>query len=82
MKDKNVEILLQTPLLVITSREEIREKPVLENILRIMGKIIDNNDSGIQIQVKSIGSDRYLEKNPHFSEIFIPYHKIDHIIVS
>ena len=82
MKDRNVEILLQTPLLVITSREEIREKPVLENILRILRKVVDHNSAGLQIQVKSIGSDRTLEKNPHFSEIFIPYHKVDHIIVS
>ncbi len=82
MKDKNVEILLQTPLLVITSREEIREKPVLENILRVLGKVIDDSDAGIQVAVKSIGSERFIEKNPHFSEIFIPYHKIDHIIIS
>ncbi len=82
MKDKNVEILLQTPLLVISTRDEIREKPVLENILRILGKVVDQSDSGIQIAVKSIGSERVIEKNPHFSEIFIPYHKIDHIIIS
>lgn len=82
MKDKNVEILLQTPLLVITSRDEIREKPVLENILRVLGKVIDESDAGIQVAVKSIGSERVIEKNPHFSEIFIPYHKIDHIIIS
>jgi len=82
MKDQNVEILLQTPLLVITSREEIREKPVLENILRIMGKVVEANDAGIRVAVKSIGSERVMEKNPHFSEIFIPYHKVDHIIIS
>ncbi len=82
MKDKNVEILLQTPLLVITSREEIREKPVLENILRVLGKVSEVSEAGVQVQVKSIASERFMEKNPHFSEIFIPYHKIDHIIVS
>ncbi len=81
MRDKNVEILLQTPLLVITTRDQIREKPVLENILRVQGKIIEETNAGIRLSVKSVGSERLLEKAPHFSEVFIPFHKIDHIII-
>lgn len=80
MKDQNVEVLLHTPLLVITGRDEIREKPVLENLLRIQGKVISESSGGIRLTVKAVGSERALEKNPHFSEIFIPYHKIDYII--
>jgi hypothetical protein len=80
MKDRNVEVLLQNPLLVIATREEIRSKPVLENILRIMGKIIEENSAGMFIEVKSIGSEKIWDKNPPFSQIFIPYHKIDHIL--
>ncbi len=82
MKDQNVEVLLQTPFLVITTREEIREKPVLEHLIRIQGKVIAETSGGIRLTVKAVGSERFLEKNPPFSDIFIPYHKIDHIIIS
>jgi len=32
------------------------------------------------LSVKSIGSEKSVEKNPPFSQVFIPYHKVDHII--
>ena len=82
MKDQNVEVLLQTPLLVIATREEIRAKPVLEHLLRVTGKVIEENVSGVLIAVKSVGTDRQVDKNPPFEQIFIPFHKIDHILVS
>ena len=81
MKDKNVEVLLHTPLLVIATRDEIKTKPVLENVLRLTGKILNEESAGILLAVKTIGSDKTIEKNPPFAEIFIPFHKIDHIIV-
>ncbi len=80
MKDQNVEVLLQTPLLVLAGREEIRARPVLENILRVVGKIVQENNAGVLVAVKSLSSDKFLEKNPPISKIFIPYHKIDHIL--
>jgi hypothetical protein len=80
MKDQNVEILLQTPLLVIASREEIRAKPVLENILRISGRIVEESQAGVLVSVKNIGTDKLLDKTPPFTQIFIPYHKVDHIL--
>lgn len=81
MKDQIIEILLHTPLLTLAEREQIRDKPVLENILRIGGKVIAENNGGIQIQVKWIGSDKQVEKSPPFSVLFIPFHKIDHVLV-
>ncbi len=81
MKDSTVEILLNTPLLVITDRNKIKEKPILENILRVGGKVILESEAGVRLTVKWVGSDRQVEKNPPFSEIFIPFHKIDHILL-
>ena len=81
MKDQSVEILLQTPLLVIAPREEIRARPVLENIFKLSGKILEEYSAGVLISVKSIGSEKVTDKNPPFSEVFIPFHKIDHIIL-
>ena len=82
MKDQNVEILLQTPLLVLISREEIRARPVLENIVRVSGKVVEEREAGVLVAVKSIGSAKLVnDKNPPFSQIFIPFHKIDHIIL-
>ena len=81
MKDQNVEVLLQTPLLAIAPREEIRARPVLENIFKLSGKILEENSSGVLLAVKSIGSEKTVDKNPPFSQVFIPFHKIDHIIV-
>ena len=80
MKDQNVEILLQTPLLVLATKEELKGRPVLDHILRVNGKILEENDSGVCLSVKSIGSEKVLDKNPPFTQVFIPYHKIDHII--
>ncbi len=80
MKDQNVEILLQTPLLTLLSREEIRDKPILEQVSKIVGKIISENAGGVTLSVKAVGSYKTVDKNPHFSQIFIPYHKIDHIL--
>ena len=81
MKDQNVEILLQTPLLVIASREEVRARALIENIFKISGKIIEENSAGVLVSVKSIVSEKTTDKNPPFSQIFIPFHKIDHIIL-
>jgi hypothetical protein len=80
MKDQNVEVLLQAPLLVLAPREEIRSRPVLESIFKLSGKILEENSAGVLISVKSIGSEKATDKNPPFSQIFIPCHKIDHII--
>jgi hypothetical protein len=80
MKDQNVEILLQTPLLMIAPREELRARPVLESIFRVSGKILEENASGVLLSVKSVGSEKAVDKNPPFSQVFIPFHKIDHII--
>ena len=80
MKDQNVEVLLQTPLLVTASKEETRARPVLENIFRLHGKILEENQSGVLLSVKSIGSEKTVDKNPPFAQIFIPFHKVDHII--
>jgi len=82
MKDQNVEVLLQTPLLVIATRDEIRAKPVLENILRITGKVVEENINGVLIAVKSVGTEKLVDKNPPFTQIFIPFHKVDHILVA
>ncbi|MBF0492416.1 MAG: hypothetical protein HQM15_06515 [Deltaproteobacteria bacterium] len=81
MKDRNVEILLNTPLLIIADRNKIKEKPILENILRVGGKIIEKSSAGLQLTVKWVGSDRQVEKIPPFAEIFIPLHKIDHVLL-
>jgi hypothetical protein len=81
MKDQNVEVLLQTPLLSIAPREEIRSRPILENIFKLSGKILEENSAGVLISVKSIGSEKSTDKNPPFSQVFIPFHKIDHIIL-
>lgn len=81
MKDQTIEILLNTPLLVIMGREEIRSRPVLENILRIGGKALQESAAGILIDVKWVGSDRAIEKELPFKQLFVPYYKIDHVVV-
>lgn len=80
MKDQNVEVLLNTPLLTFATREEIRAKPILENIVRVVGKILEQNDAGVVIAVKNIGSEKGTDKSPPFSQIFIPFYKVDHIL--
>jgi len=80
MKDRQAEILLQTPLLVVADREAIKQKPVLGHILKIIGKVVQENSGGVLVEVKSIGSDKALDRSPPWKEIFIPYHKIDHIV--
>ncbi len=82
MKDRQVEILLQTPLLVISDREVLKQKPVLEHVIRVIGKIAHENTAGILIEVKTIGSERALDRSPPWKEIFIPFHKIDHVVFS
>ncbi|MFO1518634.1 MAG: hypothetical protein U1F57_03055 [bacterium] len=80
MKDQNVEVLLNTPLLSTATREEIRSRPILDNILKLNGKIVQEYEAGVLMTVKSIGSEKGTDKNPPFSQVFVPFHKVDHII--
>ncbi len=82
MKDRQVEILLQTPLLIVGEREAIKQKPVLAHVSRVFGKIVQENSGGVWLEVKSIGSEKALDRSPPWKEIFIPYHKIDYVVFS
>ncbi len=81
MKDQNADVFLNTPLLVLGPREESRSKSKTENILRVTGKIVEESAAGVVVAVKSVGSEKEIEKNIPFEKVFIPFHKVDSIIL-
>ncbi len=81
MKDQNVEVLLNTHLLSISSREDGKTRAGSEQIFRLIGKVLQENAGGIVLAVKSVGSEKGMEKDSSQSTLFIPYHKIDHVIL-
>jgi hypothetical protein len=80
MKDKIVEVILQTPLWTSNVKEE-PWKSLGGAVLRVSGKSIEETTAGILLQVQSVASEKNTETKLPFSKIFIPYHKIDHIIL-
>jgi|GEM_PF-6178949 len=73
-----VTVLLSTPLF---TTEEHNNGPQNETSV-ITGRLMDNLASGVKIQAASYKDSKGREQNITPEVLFIPLHKIDHIIYS
>ena len=80
MEGKNVEIFLKNPLFRFKYIEAGKEQQLLENAVRIEGKIISEKELGIVVKVKDLSNQKEKQKRLPFETIFLPFDKIDFII--
>lgn len=80
MEGKNVEIFLKTPLFRIKYLQEGKETQLLENAVRIEGKILKEKQLGVMVKVKDVSNLKERQKPLPFESIFIPFDKIDFMI--
>ena len=81
MEGRNVEIFLKTPLFRFKYMHEGEERQIMENAVRISGKVTEEKSGGIVIKVDAISNLKISETNLPFKEIFIPFSKADYIIL-
>jgi hypothetical protein len=81
MENKKVEIFLNTPLFRFKYMLKDEEKTLLENAVRISGKVSEEKGSGLAVKVDSISNMKISESDLPFDELFIPFAKIDYIII-
>jgi len=82
LEGKNVEIFLKTPLFRFRYVFEGKEKELLENAVRISGTILKDKEAGVLIKVKLVSNMKRIESELPFQEVFIPFNKVDFIVVS
>lgn len=80
MKGQSVEIFLKTPLFRFKYLEAGKEQQLLENIVRIEGKVQEEKQLGIVVKVKDVSNQKSKQKSVPFEVIFLPFDKIDFII--
>lgn len=80
MKNENAEIILQTPLWS-GNKAENYSKTLGGPIIAVLGKILEENQGGLTVKVDMLRSEKQVDKNPNVAQLFIPYYKIDHILV-
>jgi len=82
MEGKNVEIFLKTPLFTFKYVFEKEEKQLLEGAVRISGKVTGEKTQGVVVKVEAISNQKTSESKLPFEDIFVPFSKVDYIIIS
>lgn len=81
LEGKHVEVFLKTPLFRFRYVYEGEERELLENAVRIEGVVLKESSAGLMISVKVISNMKRTEKELPFEEIFLPYDKIDFVVL-
>ncbi|MEZ4704979.1 MAG: hypothetical protein R3A11_07315 [Bdellovibrionota bacterium] len=76
-----VEIFLQTPLFQIRYMKDGQEKSFLENTVRISGTVETTTESGVILNVEEMSNLRERLRDFPFQTIFLPYSKVDFMIL-
>ena len=82
MEKRDVEIFLKTPLFRFKYMHEGEEKQLLENAVRISGKVVVEKPHGVILKVEAISNLKVSETALPFKELFIPFSKMDYMIIS
>ncbi len=80
MQGKNVAVFLKTPLFRFRYLIGKQERQLLENVVRVEGKVVDEKTAGIMIKVKVLSNLKQKETKLPFETIFLPFDKVDFII--
>ncbi|HLG19324.1 MAG TPA: hypothetical protein VI895_05850 [Bdellovibrionota bacterium] len=79
---KRVEIFLNTPLFRFRYVFNNEERELLENAVRISGVVLREKRAGLLVKAEELSNMKLTESELPFERIFIPYGKIDFVVVS
>ncbi len=82
LEGRDVEVYLKTPLFRFKYVYNGQERELLENAVRISGIVLREKGSGILMRVHVISNMKKVEKELPFQEVFLPFSKIDFVVVS
>lgn len=80
LEGRHVEVFLKTPLFRFRYTAEGQERELLENAVRISGKISKEHSAGVVMRVEVISNMKRVEEELPFDDIFLPYNKIDFMV--
>ena len=80
MKGKKVRIQLHTPINMEVPEESNKEKPHDETFFGVNGVITEWRDSGVELEGHDFFNERGQKVTLPNCTLFIPFHKIDHIL--
>lgn len=81
MEKKDVVIFLKTPLYRFKYVIENEEQQLIENAVHVEGRIIKEKQMGIVVHVKEVSNQKERQTELPFESIFLPFEKIDFMIV-
>lgn len=81
LEGARVEIFLTTPLFRFKYILEGQERELLENTVRISGTILEDLGAGVLLKVEILSNLRQTDKELPFDRIFLPYSKIDFMVM-
>src|SRR5436309_1370166 len=81
LEGKHVEIFLKTPLFRFRYVFGNEERELLENAVRVSGEILEEKQAGLLIKALVISNMKQKETELPFEEIFLPFNKIDFMVV-
>ncbi len=81
LEGKHVEAFLKTPLFRFRYNYEGEERELLENAVRVSGVVERESSAGLMIRVEVISNMKRTEKELPFEEIFLPFDKIDFVVL-
>lgn len=81
MEGRSVEIFLQTPLFRFRYVHEGIEKELMDGAVRLRGKILAEKAGGVLVSVEAISNLKVTESELPFKQVFIPFSKIDYMML-
>ena len=83
MNGKKVDIFLKTPLFRFRYLDEGKESQLMDNVIRVHGQITQEKEQGVVVSVVDLSNQKtkLQKKELPFSTIFIPFDKVDFMII-
>ncbi|MFH1018002.1 MAG: hypothetical protein V1798_07460 [Pseudomonadota bacterium] len=82
LNGKRAEIFLQTPLFRFRYMRENEERELLENAVHVTAVIKQELSGGLWLKVEALSNLREKTSDLPFEEIFLPFNKIDFLVLS
>ena len=79
MKGKKVEITLHTPIFIEVADESSGRKT--EAVSKLRAQVNEANEGGLLLEILEMRNERAQKLSPPDSQMFLPFHKIDHLFV-
>ena len=70
---REVEIFLKTPLFRFRYVVDDEERELMENAVRVSGKVLEEKAAGLLVKVNTLSNMKQKETELPFEEIFIPF---------